>query len=437
MTYPSEVDIVIIGAGASGVTLLNRLARNNPTVSFLVIERGPIPINDPTVIAPCAALMHLVPGAKYTKFTPGEAGERKIMVTAVIEDGRATAVEFEGGIVRARRTVVVSSGTLGSPHILERSGIGSKTVLEKAGVTVKIENEDHSGKLLTSIVQLLIILTLVVPVSYRGGDGLVLGQDILGLQEGGVYNSNMGIQVGAKVHMSPTEVQKTSRQHQEFWKKVLEPFPDRAIAWIGLFTRYLGDANAVGGGTLFTTGATVNHLSVSGSIHISGASIKSPPVLMTGTFEHPHDLEAHVWAYKKHREITRRLQCYRGELTVGHPNFAKDSPAAVQEHADGPVPIDASPLEYSPKDDDAIRDYVTKVVSNTGHHGGTCSMGTVLDHQLNVIGCQNLKVCDMSIIPSRIGGNTFATACVIGEKGALIIAEGVHDILTSNRFKAH
>lgn len=35
---------------------------------------------------------------------------------------------------RATRFVVVSSGALGSPAILERSGIGAKDVLEKAGV---------------------------------------------------------------------------------------------------------------------------------------------------------------------------------------------------------------------------------------------------------------------------------------------------------------
>lgn len=34
----------------------------------------------------------------------------------------------------ARRLVVLSAGTFGSPAILERSGIGSKVVLDEAGV---------------------------------------------------------------------------------------------------------------------------------------------------------------------------------------------------------------------------------------------------------------------------------------------------------------
>nr|ALJ82905.1 choline dehydrogenase [Irpex lacteus] len=55
----------------------------------------------------------------------------------------ATGVEFEynGTVydVNAKKEVIVSSGTLGSPHILELSGIGRKDVLEKAGIPLKLE----------------------------------------------------------------------------------------------------------------------------------------------------------------------------------------------------------------------------------------------------------------------------------------------------------
>lgn len=37
-------------------------------------------------------------------------------------------------VARARKLVVVSAGALGSPQILERSGIGRKDVLDKVGV---------------------------------------------------------------------------------------------------------------------------------------------------------------------------------------------------------------------------------------------------------------------------------------------------------------
>ncbi|GKT52106.1 alcohol oxidase 1 [Colletotrichum spaethianum] len=39
-------------------------------------------------------------------------------------------------IVKAKRLVVASAGSFGTPLLLERSGVGDPAVLEKAGVTV-------------------------------------------------------------------------------------------------------------------------------------------------------------------------------------------------------------------------------------------------------------------------------------------------------------
>lgn len=71
----------------------------------------------------------------------------------VVENGRATGVVFRPNpqfhsedskterTVRARKQVVVSCGTLGTPLVLERSGIGIPDVLSKAGVTLVAENQ--------------------------------------------------------------------------------------------------------------------------------------------------------------------------------------------------------------------------------------------------------------------------------------------------------
>lgn len=52
-------------------------------------------------------------------------------------------------VAKAKRLVVVSAGSFGSPGILERSGIGAKAVLEKAGVDVLVElsgvGENYQG----------------------------------------------------------------------------------------------------------------------------------------------------------------------------------------------------------------------------------------------------------------------------------------------------
>lgn len=62
------------------------------------------------------------------------------------------------------------------------------------------------------------------------------------------------------------------------------------------------------------------------------------------------------WAYKRAREYSRRMDVYRGELELGHPQFPKDSAAAVGL-ADGPVDIFAPDIIYSEDDDKIIDTY--------------------------------------------------------------------------------
>ena len=71
----------------------------------------------------------------------------------VVEDGRAVGVVFRPNpqfhpedskkerTVRARKQVVVSCGALGTPLVLERSGIGRPEILSEAGVPLVAENQ--------------------------------------------------------------------------------------------------------------------------------------------------------------------------------------------------------------------------------------------------------------------------------------------------------
>jgi hypothetical protein len=62
------------------------------------------------------------------------------------------------------------------------------------------------------------------------------------------------------------------------------------------------------------------------------------------------------WAYKKGREIARRMISYRGELESGHPCFTRDSKAANSTTA-GPVDLSSEDISYSIEDNEAIDDY--------------------------------------------------------------------------------
>ena len=68
----------------------------------------------------------------------------------ILENGRATAIrtvpmkmlltkQQQEKIIKARKQVVISCGTLSTPLVLQRSGIGDPAKLEKAGVKCQVE----------------------------------------------------------------------------------------------------------------------------------------------------------------------------------------------------------------------------------------------------------------------------------------------------------
>lgn len=141
----------------------------------------------------------------------------------------------------------------------------------------------------------------------------------------------------------------------------------------------------------------------------------------TGFFLDPVDITKHVWAYKKQREIVRRMATYRGELAVGHPPFPVGSDAACIT-IDKP-PTNVQNLTYTAEDDAIIRQWLIQNVGSTWHSLGTCKMapfeqGGVVNTNLSVYGVEGLKIADLSIPPGNVAANTADTAFAIGEKAA-------------------
>ena len=70
----------------------------------------------------------------------------------------------------------------------------------------------------------------------------------------------------------------------------------------------------------------------------------------------PSDIVPLTFAYKKTREILRRIPSYRGEISAGHPRFPEGSAAACGE-ASGPVDLDTPDIVYTTEDDEVINDF--------------------------------------------------------------------------------
>jgi choline dehydrogenase len=78
------------------------------------------------------------------------------------------------------------------------------------------------------------------------------------------------------------------------------------------------------------------------------------------------------------------------------------------------------------KSDEALIDDIRQRSGTVFHHSCTCRMGpdpvsSVVDPKLRVHGVEGLRVCDASVFPNLIAGNTNAAAMMVGWRGAEII----------------
>ena len=163
-----------------------------------------------------------------------------------------------------------------------------------------------------------------------------------------------------------------------------------------------------------------------GHLHITGPEITDPLDFNVGflTDKGDIDLKKQLWAYKRSREIMRRTELYRGEITAGHPTFPPGSKAVCVDLSERLENV--KDIEYSAEDDKAIEQFIRERVETTWHSIGTAKMAPrerfgVVDKDLNVWGTKGLKLADLSIPPMNVGANTNNTAIVIGEKAADII----------------
>lgn len=102
----------------------------------------------------------------------------------------------------------------------------------------------------------------------------------------------------------------------------------------------------------------------------------------------------------------------------GHPAFAGILGDRI---APGDVPLGS---------DAALDAWMLRHVVHTNHMCGTCKMGpaadplAVVDQRGRVHGLERLRVADCSVMPDCVRANTNATAMMIGERMADLIAEG-------------
>ncbi|KFA74745.1 hypothetical protein S40288_08838 [Stachybotrys chartarum IBT 40288] len=359
--------------------------------------------------------------------------ETQVLRVLFDENKTATGIEYRGSPdlqpneqstlkVRARKMVVVSCGGIGTPALLERSGVGKPEVLERAGVQVIAnvsgvghEYNDHAGYGYPYRSSLAPNETL---------DGLLSGR--LDVRE--LIRSNdpilgwNAVDIAAKVRPTEDEVAALGPEFGEAWNRDFKDNPDRPLTLLTGINGFPLDPSLVPPGQYFSVGEFAPYPYSRGYVHITGPSVDDPLDFKTGYLSDPLDMKMHVWAYKKQREIARRMEVYRGEVALAHPPFSACSKAALIQ-TNAPLSKDVQDIEYTSEDDDVIETWLRSNIDTMWHSQGTCKIGPldehgVVDSSLSVYGVANLRLADLSILPGNIGANTNNMALTVGERAA-------------------
>lgn len=307
------------------------------------------------------------------------------VVRIVVERGRAVGVELAGeGIIRASGEVILSSGAIGSPRLLQLSGIGPADALMSLGIPVVL-NQPEVGLNLQDHLDLFVIAECTGPHTYdryaKPHWSVIAGLQYLLTRTGPVASSLF--ETGG------------------FW------FADKNARSPDIqFHLGLGSGIEAGVAAMPQGGVTLNSAYLRprsrGTVRLASADPKAAPLIDPNYWADPYDREMSIRGLKLAQDIMRQKAL---------------QPFIRAERLPGP----------EVKTDQDYFDYAC-THSKTDHHpAGTCRMGVdakaVVDPQLRMNGIDGLRVVDASIMPTLVSSNTNATAIMIGEKGADLIRQ--------------
>ncbi|KAI1131601.1 alcohol oxidase-like protein [Nemania abortiva] len=337
----------------------------------------------------------------------------------------ATHLQSEIRTVHAKKLVIASCGACGTPALLERSGVGNREVLNRAGIADIVAHipgvgegySDHPLFVSPYRSSLAPEETLDALAGGRLDPAQLLAENhkMLG------WNA---MDLTCKLRPNDADIAALGPGFQQAWDRDFKSRPDKPLILMSLINAFPSVQAGLPIGQYMTVSAFSVYPYSRGYMHITGAGLSDPVDFATGFFSDPNkvDLKKCSWAYKKQREIVRRMQNYRGEVPGAHPPFPATSQAACIE-IEQPLGPDIVDIAYSPEDDLILEDWLRNNIATAWHSLGTCKMAPldqmgVVDANLSVHGVKNLKIADLSIPPQNVAANTCNTAMAIGERAA-------------------
>ena len=317
--------------------------------------------------------------------------ESGAMAETLIMEGKTCAgvrysVNGQSKEARASREVIVSTGSINSPKLLELSGIGQSDLLRSLGIEPVHElpgvgenlRDHYSPRMRFSVTE-----------------------------KGATFNDN------GRGWRLWREAVKYAVTRQGFFAMTAAPIrmyiktreglesPDAAIA----MTPFLYELDKNGQLKIASKRGVTLNINVLrsesiGHIHIKSANPSDPPAINFNFMSTDYDRQGTVAAMRKAREL-----------------MATSPLAEAVGEELGPGP--------SVQSDEDLVQWICNYAETTYHPVGTCKMGAdpmaMVDDQLRVHGIEGLRVADASIMPTLTSGNTNAPSIMIGEKAADLV----------------
>jgi len=307
----------------------------------------------------------------------------------LLEGGRAVGVEVSidglNATVAARGEVILAAGAIGSPHLLELSGIGGGERLRSLDIAV-IRESPGVGENLQDHLQLRLIykvknaLTLnQVAATLRGKAGIAL--EYL-LKRSGPMSMSPS-QLGAFAKSDPSLETPDLQYHVQplsldRFGEPLHPFPAITASVCNLRPESRG------------------------SVHAASPNFGASPSIRPNYLATARDRRVAAEAIR----LTRRIMAAK----------------PMEPHA----PEEFRPGAARQGDEDLAR-AAGEIGTTIFHPAGTARMGSdagaVVDERLRVQGVEGLRVIDASVMPAITSGNTNAPTLMIAEKGAAMLRE--------------
>ena len=302
---------------------------------------------------------------------------------------RASGVEYLGHGVptraRALREVLIACGTIGSPQLLQLSGVGPARELEALGIRV-IADRAEVGRNLQDHLDFCTVTQCTRPITYDFSRGQALAVALrYFLTRSGPGVSNVA-EAGAFARSALAS----------------DARPDVQLHFVPAQLDDHGRNRLPGHG--FTVHACVLRPLSRGEITLRSADPQDPPRIAARYLSDAHDLEVLLEGVRLSRQI------------IGAAPFAPFRGREVFPGSDA-------------RSRAALEAIVRRKAETIYHPVGSCRMGSdagaVVDGGLRVQGVEGLRVVDASVMPRLIGGNTNAPTIMIAEKAADLLLAGV------------